>query len=525
MDGTVIAQDAATGSIMWELSCENMGGGVDCQDSVEAEFILSPDGTQLYFGDFKGRIVSLTVAVDVSKSSASSAPPTSISRAPASQKYATQSVSHPVSLTPSTVTVTGYIDINSATAVLNSSPSATKNPVAKQPALQLLLKPTAFISSANPSASSSRGSTNTGSTYAQTLLPISTTNTPAANKPASQSVSNPSSFTSSTKNTTKCTDGTSTASRCTLPTPMTSSPAPGQAAPQEVAQTHLKKPLPVLNGTQSPTTSASSTLATTSTQPSHNRQHLTKIPLDSPSLIPANVKALPTIDNGELRPKPNNRLSPYSHHQPIAQSSNLQPIASSAEKPVSSQSLPTNGGNNLSQKPNIQVALQPAATFTGRSSNGNPQPEGKPTISQMPLGIPTSLSLGTQSPISMGSGSNSSASKPSIHPPVHPLATAGSSLSGNMKPGATAQTPSTSTTEKWANNQSSPSSGMHGMPSTGKAGRNFGGESKSVAIVPAATASAVVIFCVAVLIAGYAAFQMYKLRKTQRPAEETEVEK
>jgi hypothetical protein len=247
--------------------------------------------------------------------------------------------------------------------------------------------------------------------------------------------------------------------------------------------------------------------------------------LDSPSLIPANVKALPTIDNGELRPKPNNRLSPYSHHQPIAQSSNLQPIASSAEKPVSSQSLPTNGGNNLSQKPNIQVALQPAATFTGRSSNGNPQPEGKPKISHMPLDIPTSLSLGTQSPISMGSGSNSSLSKPSIHPPVQPLATAGSSLSGNMKPGATAQTPSTSTTEKWANNQSSPSSGMHGMPSTGKAGRNFGGESKSVAIVPAATASAVVIFCVAVLIAGYAAFQMYKLRKTQRPAEETEVEK
>ena len=64
MDGTVIAQHALTGSILREISCESWNGVENCQDSVEAEFALSPDGTQLYIGDFKGNIVSLTVATE-----------------------------------------------------------------------------------------------------------------------------------------------------------------------------------------------------------------------------------------------------------------------------------------------------------------------------------------------------------------------------------------------------------------------------------------------------------------------------
>jgi hypothetical protein len=62
MDGTVIAQDTQTGSILWEVGCVTISGIPGCYDSVEAEFILSPDGTKLYYGDYKGNIVSLTVA-------------------------------------------------------------------------------------------------------------------------------------------------------------------------------------------------------------------------------------------------------------------------------------------------------------------------------------------------------------------------------------------------------------------------------------------------------------------------------
>ncbi len=63
MDGTVIAQDANTGSIRWEIDCSAISGVKGCYDSVEGEFLVSRDGTQLFYGDFKGNIVSLAIGI------------------------------------------------------------------------------------------------------------------------------------------------------------------------------------------------------------------------------------------------------------------------------------------------------------------------------------------------------------------------------------------------------------------------------------------------------------------------------
>lgn len=63
MDGTVIAQDAQTGSILWEIDCEEISGVKGCYDSVEGELTVSQDGTHLFYGDFKGSIVSLAVGI------------------------------------------------------------------------------------------------------------------------------------------------------------------------------------------------------------------------------------------------------------------------------------------------------------------------------------------------------------------------------------------------------------------------------------------------------------------------------
>jgi hypothetical protein len=44
------------------MDCATINGANGCNDSVEAEFALSPDGTKLYYSDFKGKVVSLLVA-------------------------------------------------------------------------------------------------------------------------------------------------------------------------------------------------------------------------------------------------------------------------------------------------------------------------------------------------------------------------------------------------------------------------------------------------------------------------------
>lgn len=54
-----MAQNSKTGEILWEWSCFNFDRDSYCQDSVSAEFSLSPDGFTLYYGDIFGRIFAL----------------------------------------------------------------------------------------------------------------------------------------------------------------------------------------------------------------------------------------------------------------------------------------------------------------------------------------------------------------------------------------------------------------------------------------------------------------------------------
>ena len=61
-DGTIRQQDLTSGSRNWEFNCADVGGLTLCQDSVEADFAISPSGNVLYYGDIFGRISSLQVA-------------------------------------------------------------------------------------------------------------------------------------------------------------------------------------------------------------------------------------------------------------------------------------------------------------------------------------------------------------------------------------------------------------------------------------------------------------------------------
>jgi hypothetical protein len=61
--GLVMAQDATSGNIYWQMDCTTFESShKDCQDSVEAEFTLSPDGTRLYYGDIFGSVTAIKVA-------------------------------------------------------------------------------------------------------------------------------------------------------------------------------------------------------------------------------------------------------------------------------------------------------------------------------------------------------------------------------------------------------------------------------------------------------------------------------
>jgi len=62
LDGRVTAQNALTGRIIWEFSCFDVKMDPFCQDSVSADFALSPDGQTLYYGDIYGKIIALSVA-------------------------------------------------------------------------------------------------------------------------------------------------------------------------------------------------------------------------------------------------------------------------------------------------------------------------------------------------------------------------------------------------------------------------------------------------------------------------------
>jgi len=78
--GMVTALDALSGETIWQIDCTSFKGKhPDCQDSVEAEFTLSPDGTTLYYGDIFGSVTSIRVAkIDPNSSNAPSASPSAI---------------------------------------------------------------------------------------------------------------------------------------------------------------------------------------------------------------------------------------------------------------------------------------------------------------------------------------------------------------------------------------------------------------------------------------------------------------
>lgn len=65
MDGRVRQFRAQNGRVNWEFNCAALTGRSACQDSVEAEFALSPRGNILYYGDVFGRIVGVEVATFV----------------------------------------------------------------------------------------------------------------------------------------------------------------------------------------------------------------------------------------------------------------------------------------------------------------------------------------------------------------------------------------------------------------------------------------------------------------------------
>lgn len=71
-----MAQDARNGDIIWEWSCFDVTRDRFCQDSVEAEFALSPDGRTIYYGDIYGKIVALAVAKPTGSTRAPTALPT-----------------------------------------------------------------------------------------------------------------------------------------------------------------------------------------------------------------------------------------------------------------------------------------------------------------------------------------------------------------------------------------------------------------------------------------------------------------
>mmetsp|Transcript_6506 Transcript_6506/g.18162 ORF Transcript_6506/g.18162 Transcript_6506/m.18162 type:complete len:765 (+) Transcript_6506:79-2373(+) len=60
--GKVVAYNSATGTRQWEFDCRDSTGIDSCQESVEAEFAISPNGNLLIYGDIFGRIHALQIA-------------------------------------------------------------------------------------------------------------------------------------------------------------------------------------------------------------------------------------------------------------------------------------------------------------------------------------------------------------------------------------------------------------------------------------------------------------------------------
>ena len=59
--GRVVAYNAATGERRWQFDCRDLSGLDNCQDSVEADFAISPNNNLLIYGDIFGRINALQI--------------------------------------------------------------------------------------------------------------------------------------------------------------------------------------------------------------------------------------------------------------------------------------------------------------------------------------------------------------------------------------------------------------------------------------------------------------------------------
>ena len=102
--GRVVAYNAETGGRQWQLDCQDILDTDSCQDSVEAEFAVSPHGNLLLYGDIFGRIVALQIAAS-NLDSAMSKPTSQLAAVePTIPKdaYPTESVSTPTPPTEST---------------------------------------------------------------------------------------------------------------------------------------------------------------------------------------------------------------------------------------------------------------------------------------------------------------------------------------------------------------------------------------------------------------------------------------
>jgi len=60
-DGTVTAHDIKTGRRQWQFSCTDLTLDIQCQDTVEADFAVSPYGDLLYYVDIFGTVTALYV--------------------------------------------------------------------------------------------------------------------------------------------------------------------------------------------------------------------------------------------------------------------------------------------------------------------------------------------------------------------------------------------------------------------------------------------------------------------------------
>lgn len=374
MDGTVIAQNALTGSIIWEISCESLSGVGNCQDSVEAEFALSPDGTQLYFGDFKGNIVSLTVATEPLHHTVS--PSTLLKKQPTSQ----------------TMSESPYPTITHApggsTFIKVASSKQNKN----------------LTSQPKPTGGNSFGMSASGS-FGSSVLPVLPPAIPKmplvspAKKPLVVGQSPPENLILK--------PSVNSPSQ-----PLVNNTSSSAGSLQPVSPAMIPK-MPLVNATDKSVDPSPSEAGNLVLKPSINSLQPLANPTKSSGsrLQPLSPPIIPPIPVDQLR-------------RPVLPPAiPKMPLGTPTDKPLD-QSLPEAG--NFILKPSINLPLKPLANLA-ISSGSSLEPVSQPTQPKMPLAIPVNQPRDVQL-----AGVGNRISKPSFNVPSHILTT--TSLSPVSKP-------------------------------------------------------------------------------------------